>query len=86
MTWKNELGKKMELTRELTACQHFLQQECIDEPKALFGNKASSYGTVKNWFNELNCGPHSLKDAFREVCPAVVSSSMTACEFSVLHA
>ena len=27
------------------------RQECIDELKSLFGNKAPSYSTLKNWFN-----------------------------------
>ena len=28
-----------------------LSQECFDELKSLFGDKAPSYSTVKNWFN-----------------------------------
>ena len=32
------------------------RQECPDELKALFGDKAPSYGTVKTGFNEFNCG------------------------------
>ena len=42
------------------------RQECIDEHKSLFGNKAPSYGTVENWFIELNYGRRSLKDEVRE--------------------
>ena len=66
------LAKYMELIRE-----HFLaiifhkfrrglsQQECIDELKSLFGDKAPSSSTVKNWFNEFNCGLRSLIDKVR---------------------
>ena len=43
-----------------------LSQECIDELKSLFGDKAPSYSTVKSWFNEFNCGRRSLKDEVRE--------------------
>ena len=35
----------------------------------MFGNKAASYGTVKNWFNEFNRGRSSLKDDCREGYP-----------------
>ena len=63
----------MELTRE-----HFRaivlynfrrglsRQECVDELKTLFGNKVPSYSTVRNWFNEFNCGRRLLKDKFLE--------------------
>ena len=57
-------------------CYDFLQlrrglsrQECIDELKSLFGDKAPSYRTVKNWFNEFNRGRSSLKHKFREGPP-----------------
>ena len=42
------------------------RQECIDEFKSLFGDKAPSYSTVKNWFKEFNCGLRSIKDDIRE--------------------
>ena len=45
------------------------RQECSDELKSLFGDKAPSHSTVKNWFNEFNCGRSSLKDEFREGPP-----------------
>ena len=32
-----------------------LPQECIDELKSLVGDKAPSYSTVTNWFNEFHC-------------------------------
>ena len=41
------------------------RQECIDEIKSLFGDKALSNSTVKNWFNEFSCGRGSLKDEVR---------------------
>ena len=55
-------------------------QDCIDELKSLFGNKAPSYSTVKNWINEINCGRRSLKDEMREDRPktAVVSENIDA--------
>ena len=45
-----------------------------------FGDKAPSYGTVKNWFSEFNCGRRSLKDEVREGPPkaAVVSENIDA--------
>ena len=53
----------MELTRELFRVNIFYnfrrelsRQECIDELKSLFGDKAPSYSTMKNRFNEFNCG------------------------------
>ena len=56
------------------------QQECIDELKFLFGDKAPSYGTVKIWFKDFNCGRSRLKDEFREGPPktAVVSENIDA--------
>ena len=66
----------MELTRE-----HFFsiiaynfrcrlsRQDCIDKLKYLFGDKTPSYSTLKNCFNELNCGLRSLKDEVREGPP-----------------
>ena len=46
----------------------------------MFGDKAPSYSTVKNWFNEFNCGRRSVKDEVREGCPktAVVSENIDA--------
>ena len=62
----------MELTREhyLSIIFHkfrrgLSRQECIDELKSLYGDEASSYSTVKNWFDELN-GRRSLKGEVRE--------------------
>ena len=64
----------MELTREYfrgIAFYNFRRglsrQERIDELKSLFGDKAPSYSTVKNWFNEFNSGRRSLKNKVREV-------------------
>ena len=69
----------MELTREhfLSMIIHNLRrgpsrQEYIDEHKYLFGNKAPSYSTVKNWFNEFICGRRSLKDKVCEGPPKTV--------------
>ena len=42
------------------------RQECIDELKYLYGDKAPSYGTVKNLFNEFNPCRRSLKDEVRD--------------------
>ena len=56
------------------------RQECIEELEYLFGDKAPSYSTVKNWFNEFNRGRSSLKDEVREVPPktAVVPENIDA--------
>ena len=63
------------------ACEHFrsiifdnfrcglLRQECIDELKSVFGNKAPYYSTVKNCLNEFKRGRSWLKDEFREGPP-----------------
>ena len=65
----------MKLTREYFLSIIFhnfrrgLSQEYIDEIKSLFGNKAPSYSTVKNWFNEFFRGRRSLKDEVRERAP-----------------
>ena len=45
------------------------RQECIDELKSLFGDKAPSYSTMRNWFNEFNSGRGSLNDEFRKGPP-----------------
>ena len=44
----------------------------------MFGDKAPSYSTVKNWFIEFNRGLRSLKDEVREGPPktAFVSESI----------
>ena len=69
----------MELTREHFRSIIFYnfrgglsRQECIDEPKSLFGDKALSYSTVKSWFNSFNCGRRSLKDELHEGPPKTV--------------
>ena len=56
----------MELTREHFRAIIFYnfrrglsRQECIDELKSLFGDKAPSYSTVKNWFDDFSCGRRS---------------------------
>ena len=56
------------------------RQQCIDELKSLFGNKAPFYSTVRNWFNEFNRGLRSLKDKVREGPPktAVVPENIDA--------
>ena len=55
-------------------------QECIGAFKSLSCDKASSYSTVKKWFNEFNRGRSSLKDEFREAHPktVVVSGNIDA--------
>ena len=45
------------------------RQECIDELKSLFGDKAPSYCTVNARFNEFNCGRRTLKGRVRESRP-----------------
>ena len=56
------------------------RQECINERKSLYVDKAPSYGTAKNWFNKFNCGQRSLKHMVRECHPktAVVSENIDA--------
>ena len=58
----------MELTREYFR-RELSRQESIDELTSLFGDKAPSYSTVKNWFNKFYCGRPSLKDEAREGPP-----------------
>ena len=74
------------------ACEHFRsiifynfrrglsRQKCIHELKSLFGDKAPSYSTMKNWFNEFNCGQRLLKEEDGEGSPktAVVSENISA--------
>ena len=54
----------------LSFCYNFRRgvppQECVDELTSLFGDKAPSYSTMKNWFNEFNCGRRWLKDEVRD--------------------
>ena len=35
----------------------------------MFGDKAPSYSTMKNWFNEFNCGQRLLKEEDGEGSP-----------------
>ena len=42
------------------------KQECIDQLISTFGDGASSYATVKRWYNEFNRGRHSLTHEFRK--------------------
>ena len=46
-------------------------RECIYELKSSFGDKAPSYCTVINWFNEFNWGRRSLTDEVRECRPKI---------------
>lgn len=69
----------MELTREHFRAIIFhnfrrglSRQECIDELNSLYSDKAPSYSTVKNWYNEFNRGRRSLQDEFREGRPKSV--------------
>ena len=41
----------------------------------MFGHKAPSYSTVKNWFNKFNRGRHSLKDEVRKGRPKTADVS-----------
>ena len=56
------------------------QQECIDEHKSWFDDKAPFYSTVKNWFNEFSYARRSLKDELREgrSKTAIVSENIVA--------
>ena len=67
------LAQKMELN-----CEHFraiifyifqrgwTQQQCIDELKSIFGDKAPSRTSVYRWYGEFNRFRSSLQDEFRE--------------------
>ena len=77
----------MELTREHFRSIIFYNfrrglshQQCIDELKCFYDDKASYYSTVINWFKEFNCGRWSLKDEVREGPPktAVVPENIDA--------
>ena len=70
------MAKKLELTHDNFRTIIFYnfrrglsRQGCIDELKSLYGDKAPSYSTMKNWFNEFICGRRSLKDEVREGRP-----------------
>ena len=76
VTWKNQFGNKIELTLEHFRSHLFYnfrrglsRRECIDVSKSLFGDKSPSCSTVKNCFNEFNCGRRLLKDKVREGRP-----------------
>ena len=84
---KKLIWQKIELTRDYFRLINFYnfrcglwRLECIYELKSLFGDKASSYSTVENWFSEFNYGRRSLKDEVREGPPktAVVSENIDA--------
>ncbi|XP_015599901.1 histone-lysine N-methyltransferase SETMAR-like [Cephus cinctus] len=69
----------MELTREHFRAIIFhnfrrglSRQECSHEPNSFYSDKAPSYSTVKNWYNEFNHGRRSLQDEFREGRPKSV--------------
>ena len=68
-----------------SSCDHkfprrLSRQECIDELKFLYDDKALSYSTINYWFNEFNCGRRLLKDEVREGPPktAVVPDNIDA--------
>ena len=42
------------------------QQQCIDELKSVFDDKAPSKTRVYRWYGEFNRGRSSLQDEFRE--------------------
>lgn len=48
------------------------RQECFDELNSLYSDKAPSYSTVKNWFNEFNRGRCSIQDESRAGRPKSV--------------
>ena len=70
----------MELTREHFRWIRLYDLDCHDtsardELKFLFGDKAASYGTVKNCFNEFHRGRRSLKHNVPEGRPKIVALS-----------
>ena len=69
--WKNYFGKKMDFRAIIfyNFRRGLSRQVCIEELKSWFGNKATSFSTVKNWFNEFKRGRTSLKDEVCEVTP-----------------
>ena len=54
--------------------------ECIDELDSLLCNKALFFKTVKNWFNQFNCGGQLSEDKVREASTktSVVSDHIDA--------
>ncbi|GFU33705.1 hypothetical protein NPIL_562891 [Nephila pilipes] len=48
------------------------RQECFDELNSLYSDKAPSYSTVKNWYNEFNRGRCSIPDESRAGRPKSV--------------
>ena len=69
---KKLFGKQVEWTREHFRSIIFYnfrrglsQQECIVDLKSLFGDKAASYSTVKNWFTELWTTVSKRRDPWR---------------------
>lgn len=69
----------MELTREHFRAIIFhnfrrglSRQDCFDELNSLYSDKAPSYSTVKNWYNEFNRGRCSIQDEFRAGRPKTV--------------
>ncbi|GFS96965.1 uncharacterized protein NPIL_468521, partial [Nephila pilipes] len=48
------------------------RQECFDELNSLYSDKAPSYSTVKNWYNEFNRGRCSIQDESRAGRPKSV--------------
>ncbi|GFT77404.1 histone-lysine N-methyltransferase SETMAR [Nephila pilipes] len=48
------------------------RQECFDELNSLYNDKAPSYSTVKNWYNEFNRGRCSIQDESRAGRPKSV--------------
>ena len=68
--------KKIELTRGNFRViiyhdfrRRLSRQEFIDQLISTFGDEAPSYATVKRWYNEFNCGRHSLTDECRKDRP-----------------
>ncbi|GFS88258.1 hypothetical protein NPIL_702731 [Nephila pilipes] len=48
------------------------RQECFDELNSLYSDKAPSYSTVRNWYNEFNRGRCSIQDESRAGRPKSV--------------
>ncbi|GFS82437.1 putative DD34D transposase [Nephila pilipes] len=48
------------------------RQECFDELNSLYSDKAPSYSTVKNWYNDFNRGRCSIQDESRAGRPKSV--------------
>ncbi|GFT68872.1 hypothetical protein NPIL_617781 [Nephila pilipes] len=58
------------------------RQECFDELNSLYSDKAPSYSTVKNWYNEFNRGRCSIQDESR-AGSSWTSKQMIACFFGI---